>query len=120
MKTMPRVLPLFAALLVATSAAPPVASAADSASNPVTVEIRDMKYAPETLVIPTGTKVTWINRDDAPHTVTDRGRKFASAALDTGDSYSYTFESPGEFTYFCTIHQFMVGKVVVRRAGSSP
>ena len=107
-----RPLPFIAALAVAAACA--AAPAAADAPAPVTVEIRDMKYAPDTLTIPAGTRVTWVNRDQMPHTVTARGRAFASAALDTGDSYSYTFKTPGEFTYFCTIHPFMVARVVVK------
>ena len=110
-----KALPFMAALLLAA----PGASAADPAAQTVTVEIRDMKYAPDTLTIPAGTNVTWINKDQMPHTVTDRGRSFASAALDTGDSYSHTFPSPGEFTYFCAVHPFMVAKVIVKPAGAS-
>jgi amicyanin len=113
-----RALPLIAALAVVASSVP--AAALANAPHPVTVEIRDMKYAPNTLTIAVGTKVTWINRDTMPHTVTDRNRSFASAALDAGESYSYTFAAPGEFTYSCLIHPFMVGKVIVKPAGSSP
>ena len=45
----------------------------------------------------------WVNDDKSPHTVTDKGRVFRSAALDTEDRFSYTFATPGEFTYFCTL-----------------
>ncbi len=107
---------LFIAALVL---AAPAASAADPAPRAVTVEIRDMKYAPDTLTIPAGTKVTWINKDQMPHTVTDRARSFASAALDTGESYSYTFAAAGEFAYFCAVHPFMTGKVIVKQASAS-
>jgi plastocyanin len=113
-----RALPLIAALAVVASSVP--AAALADAPPAVTVVIRDMKYAPDTLTIAVGTKVTWINRDTMPHTVTDRTHGFASAALDTGESYSYTFATPGEFTYSCVIHPFMVGKVVVKPAGASP
>jgi plastocyanin len=58
--------------------------------------------------------VTWVNQDETPHTVTDRTRLFRSAALDTHESYSFTFATPGEFTYFCTIHPMMVGKIIVK------
>ena len=111
---MRKLLPLLAALAV--MAAPSAAPAAADAPAPVTVEIHDMKYAPDTLTIAAGTKVTWINKDQMPHTVTDRGRSFASGALDVGDSYSHTFAKPGEFTYFCAIHPFMVAKVIVKPA----
>jgi len=115
---MPRIL-LFAAVL---AVAPGIAFASDTqtaAATPTVVEIHNMKFNPPTLSIAAGTKVTWVNEDSSPHTVTDKGKVFRSAGLDTKDSFSYTFESPGEFTYFCTIHPMMVGKIVVKPAGSS-
>ncbi|HLY44760.1 MAG TPA: cupredoxin family copper-binding protein [Stellaceae bacterium] len=110
---MPKIL-LIAAALVAIPAAAFAADATPVAANTAVVEIHGMKFNPTTLSIATGTKVTWVNEDEQPHTVTDRGKVFRSAALDTKDSFSYTFTAPGEFTYFCTIHPMMVGKIVVR------
>jgi plastocyanin len=113
---MPKMLLIAAAL----AAVPAVALAADAtASAPAVVEIHNMKFTPATLTVSAGTKVTWVNEDNSPHTVTDRGKVFRSGGLDTKDSFSYTFASPGEFTYFCTIHPMMVGKIVVKPAGSS-
>ena len=89
------------------------ALAADSAPQTVTVEIKDMKYEPATLMVSVGTTVTWVNNDNMPHTVMDRNRVFRSAGLDTGDKFSYTFTTPGAFDYFCTIHPYMRAKVVV-------
>lgn len=90
-----------------------------TAASPAAVEIKNMHFTPDTLTIVAGTTVTWKNDDSSPHTVTDKGRVFRSAGLDTGDTFSYTFASPGEFTYFCTIHPMMVGKIVVKPAGKS-
>jgi plastocyanin len=115
---MPKILLLAAAL----AAAPAIAVAGDTvtaAAAPTVVEIHNMKFNPPTLTIAAGTKVTWVNEDNSPHTVTDKGKVFRSAGLDTKDSFSYTFQSPGEFTYFCTIHPMMVGKIVVKPAGSA-
>src|ERR1700692_3416876 len=115
---MPRILCFAAAL----AAAPVVAFAGDTVTTAVTptvVEIHNMKFNPGILTIAAGTKVTWVNEDTAPHTVTDKGKVFRSAGLDTKDSFSFTFASPGEFTYFCAIHPMMVGKIVVKPAGSS-
>lgn len=109
-----KVATLVAALAAAASIASASALAEDAARQSVTVEIRDMKYAPDTLTVAAGTKVTWINKDQMPHTVTDRSRGFGSAALDTDESFSYTFATPGDFTYFCAVHPFMTGRVVVR------
>lgn len=90
------------------------ASAADAASQTAKVEIKDMKYEPAVLTVTAGTTVTWVNVDDMPHTVTDRNRVFRSAGLDTNDSFTYTFNTPGDFDYFCTIHPYMRAKVIVK------
>jgi plastocyanin len=107
-------------LAVALAAAPSVAVANDTAiaAAPAAVEIRDMQFEPEVLTIAAGTTVTWLNDDESPHTVTDKDRVFRSAALDTNDRFSYTFATPGEFTYFCTLHPMMVGKIVLKPPGS--
>ena len=115
---MSKILLVAAALAVA----PGIAFAGDTqtaAVASIVVEIRNLKFNPPTLTIATGTKVTWVNDDNSPHTVSDKGKVFRSAGLDTKDSFSYTFEAPGEFTYICTIHPMMVGKIVVKPAGSS-
>jgi plastocyanin len=109
---MKRVL-FLAAALFAFSSGLDRAMAANAASQTATVEIKDMKYEPKVLTVTAGTTVTWDNVDDMPHTVTDKNRVFRSAGLDTGDKFSYTFTTPGEFNYFCTIHPYMTGKVVV-------
>lgn len=111
------------ALTVWLAAAPSIAIAGETATamaNPrATVEIHDFRFEPATLTVSAGTTVTWENEDDAPHTVTDKSRSFRSAALDTKDRFSYTFTEPGEFTYFCTLHPMMVGRVIIKPAGSS-
>jgi plastocyanin len=58
--------------------------------------------------------VTWKNGDDSPHRIADVGGAYASAALDTEDSYSHTFATPGVYKYFCSIHPYMVGTVIVK------
>src|SRR5579863_1007693 len=114
---MPRMMLVLTAALAVVPAVAPAADA--TATAPAVVEIHDMKFTPATLTIPVGTKVTWVNEDNSPHTVTDKGKVFRSGGLDTKDSFSYTFASPGEFTYFCTLHPMMVGRIVVKPAGSS-
>lgn len=109
---------LAAALAAAPATAAPAADPVPAAAAATVVEIHNMKFNPVTLTIAPGTKVTWVNEDNSPHTVTDKGKVFRSAALDTKDSFSYTFTAPGEFTYFCTLHPIMVGKIVVKPGGS--
>ena len=84
------------------------ASAAD-----MTVKIANFTFAPETLTVPMGTTVTWINDDDIPHVVAEKDGKFRSKALDTGDSYSQKFEMAGTVEYYCAIHPHMTGRIVV-------
>lgn len=79
------------------------------------VKIDNFTFAPVTLTVRTGTTVKWVNRDDIPHTVVSEDKStFKSKALDTDESFSYTFTKPGTYTYFCSIHPKMVAKVVVQ------
>jgi plastocyanin len=55
-----------------------------------------------------------VNRDDIPHTVVSTTDAFKSKALDTDDQYSFTFEKPGTYEYFCSIHPKMTAKVIVK------
>jgi len=88
---------------------------AAEAGAPVRVEIRNFAFAPQTITVPAGTRVSWINRDEEPHTVTSAGGLFKSSlALDTGDTYTATFAKPGTYAYYCSVHPMMVATVVVR------
>ena len=89
--------------------------AASHAAGPTEVKIDNFTFAPVTLTVALGTTVKWINRDDIPHTVVSEDKStFKSRALDTDDSFSYTFTKPGTYTYFCSIHPKMTAKVVVQ------
>jgi plastocyanin len=65
------------------------------------------------LVIAPGTKVIWVNDDNVPHTVVSIDHAFRSQALDTDDKFSFTFEKPGKYKYYCSVHPKMVATVVV-------
>ena len=104
---------LAAALPELTAAGEAVVAAAAS---PATVEIDNFAFAPATLTVTAGTTVTWKNEDDSPHRIGDQNGTFKSAALDTDDTFSHTFAAPGEYPYICTMHPYMVGKIVVRPA----
>src|SRR4051812_26924400 len=107
-----------AALAACVSAASSGAPASDAAT-PKIVAINNYEFSPSVLTVAPGTTVTWVNEDESPHTVTDNGKIFRSSALDTGDRFSYTFAQPGEFTYYCTMHPMMVGKIVVKPGSPS-
>jgi len=78
----------------------------------IMVKIDNFTFEPAQLTVKTGTTVTWKNRDDIPHTVVSAG-KFKSKALDTDDSYSFTFTAAGDYTYFCSLHPHMTGTIKV-------
>ena len=94
-------------------------TATAATANPAAVQIDNFHYSPAMLVVAPGTTVTWTNDDDSPHTVREKDGKFKSAALDTDDKFSQTFTAPGEYEYFCSIHPYMIGKIVVKPAGQS-
>ena len=90
-----------------------------AAASPATVDIDNFDFTPAALTVSAGTTVTWKNEDDSPHRIGDKNGTFKSAAMDTDDSFSHTFAAPGEYPYICTIHPYMVGKIVVKPAGKS-
>jgi plastocyanin len=94
-------------------------AATQVAAAPATVTIDKFMFAPAVLTVTAGTTVTWTNADHTPHTIADKNKAFRSAALDTGDSFTHTFATPGEYSYNCTLHPQMVGKIIVKPAGSS-
>ena len=78
------------------------------------VRIDNFAFSPVPITVAAGTTVTWKNADDIPHTVRSTDGSFHSKPLDTDDSYSFTFAKPGVYSYFCSIHPKMVGKVIVK------
>jgi plastocyanin len=103
---------ILAALLVA--ALPAAAPAAPAA--PI-VAIDDFKYGPAAITITAGQSVRFVNHDGEAHTVTARGGAFDSGGLDTGDSWTYRFSKPGRYAYFCTLHPWMKGTIIVVPSG---
>ena|SRR5271165_7018767 len=79
-----------------------------------TVKIDNFSFAPATITVAAGTTVRWTNRDDIPHTVVSDDQSFKSKAMDTDEAYTHTFTKPGTYSYFCSIHPKMTGKVVVQ------
>ena len=77
------------------------------------VVIKTFAYGPKSITVPAGTTVTWINKDPEVHTVVDKGGTFRSEALDSGDSFTFTFNEPGTYNFFCTLHPQMTGTVTV-------
>ena len=88
------------------------AVAAQDATDVITID--NFTFTPKELTVAVGTTVKWVNHDDIPHTVVEKKTTFRSKALDTDDSYSFTFTSAGTFDYFCGLHPHMVGQVSVK------
>ncbi|MGH9709559.1 MAG: cupredoxin domain-containing protein [Candidatus Acidiferrales bacterium] len=88
-------------------------AASKTVSKSYSVEIKDFAFGPTTITVPAGAQVTWVNKDEEPHTVFSTDNTFKSKALDTDDKFSFTFAKPGTYKYFCSVHPKMVGTVVV-------
>ena len=82
------------------------------------VSIRDFAFAPRTVEIRVGDRVTWTNRDAVEHTATARNGSFDTGLLGEGESRSVRFNVAGTYRYICTPHPNMTGTVVVRAASS--
>jgi len=78
----------------------------------IAVSIDNFTFAPVEVQAKVGDTVTWTNHDDIPHTVVSAG-KFRSKALDTDNSFSFTFTAAGDYKYFCSLHPHMTGLIKV-------
>ncbi len=80
------------------------------------IEIKDFAFNPQTITVNSGEKVTWINRDEEPHTIVSVGKQFKkSTALDTDQEFTITVGAPGTYDYFCSVHPKMTGTIVVEK-----
>lgn len=87
---------------------------AQSAADSNEIVIENFAFAPSTLTVKVGAKVTWVNRDDEPHTATATDKRFASKTLETGDRFSTEFTAPGTYKYYCALHPKMTGQIIVK------
>ena len=93
---------------------------AQADETPSAITIDNFTFGPQMLTVKAGTTVTWANKDDIPHGIASSNNAFKkSGALDTDDSYSFTFTTPGTYQYFCYLHPNMVGSIVVEAATGS-
>jgi amicyanin len=79
------------------------------------VEIAQFTFTPATLEIHVGDTVTWTNKDNFPHDVSQlpKGSGFASPQFGKGQTFSVTFDKPGTYDYFCALHPIMLGSITV-------
>jgi plastocyanin len=107
--------PYLLAFMILVAAVLTLRSPARAGETPVAAKIANFAFAPPTLTIHPGGVVTWTNTDDDPHTVVADAGGFKSHAMDTGDTFTQAFAKPGVYSYHCSLHPYMVGKIVVQR-----
>lgn len=100
---------------VAIAQSPPVPAQTPAATQ---ITIDNFSFTPQELTVTVGTKVTWVNHDDIPHNIVDKTKKFRSKALDSEDSYSFTFDAAGTYDYFCGLHPHMTARIIVKPPGA--
>jgi plastocyanin len=102
-------------LAIVDATLPPAASTQAAAASRA-ISIGNFTFSPADLEVPAGTRLTWTNEDDVPHTIvsTDGGPAIKSPPLDTDQKYTALFDKPGTYRYFCSLHPHMTGKIVVR------
>jgi 3',5'-cyclic-AMP phosphodiesterase len=82
------------------------------------VKIDNFSFAPRSMRVKAGAVVTWTNADDIPHNVISTDKKFSSPVLDTDEAFSFRFDEPGSYPYFCKIHPMMTGTITVEKDAS--
>ena len=108
-----RILTIAASLLLTLAALPTIEHSLAAGPPTVDVKIDNFTFTPPTLTVKAGTQITWTNADDIPHTVVSDDHSFKSKVLDTDEKFTFTPSKPGTYSYFCSIHPKMTGKVVV-------
>jgi|SRR3989344_767524 len=78
-----------------------------------TITISDFSFQPQEIMINAGTELIWKQDDSVKHTVVSAGA-FESNVLSKGDEFKFKFDKPGTYEYYCSIHPFMKGKVIVK------
>jgi len=77
------------------------------------VVVDNFSFAPTPVSVPVGGTVRWTNHDDVPHVIMSSDKKFKSPVLDTDQQFSYAFDAPGTYDYFCSLHPKMTGRISV-------
>jgi plastocyanin len=104
---------LMVATMLLLTASPRLTAADQAPAGNAEITIDNFSFGPQTVTVPVGATVTWTNRDDIPHTVVSTDGVFKSKVRDTDEKFSYTFTKPGTYSYFCSVHPKMIGKIVV-------
>jgi len=92
----------------------PTTQPSTSVENTGIVSIEGMRFQPATLVVDKGDTVTWTHNSPMPHSVKANDGDFGSSVMSSGQSFSQTFDEPGTYSYYCSLHPSMRGKIVVK------
>jgi plastocyanin len=99
---------------------PPIAAPASAQQSPAEpqstedIQIKEFSFNPSSITVQKGTIVTWIQMDSVQHTITSDDGAFESSPLAKGESWSFTFNTPGTYTYHCSPHPGMKGEIIVQ------
>ena len=79
------------------------------------IAIADFSFSPKMFTVSPGATVTWINDDKVPHVISSADNQFQkSTLLQPEQSFSNTFATRGTYSYFCSVHPRMTGKIIVK------
>ncbi|HUQ76338.1 MAG TPA: cupredoxin family copper-binding protein [Burkholderiales bacterium] len=78
------------------------------------MRIEGMKFVPERLEVAAGDRITWVNRDIVPHSVTAQAASIESGDMTEGRSFSYVAKAAGEIQYICRLHPTMRATLAVK------
>jgi len=106
--------PVLVAMLLLFAGAPRLKASDQNSTANAEIKIDNFSFGPQAITVPVGTTVTWINRDDIPHTVVSTEGVFKSKVQDTDEKFSYTFTKAGTYPYYCSVHPKMTGQVIVK------
>jgi plastocyanin len=92
------------------------ASRLSSAAAPDSTQIviKDFMFTPNSLTVKAGSSVTWVNKDDEPHSVISDTGMFRSGGFDTNETFSFKFDKPGTYAYHCALHPRMIATIIVQ------
>ncbi len=105
----------FSIVAIATLAAVIFAAASAQPAAPAVTEVKidNFSFNPTALKVKAGTTIHWTNHDDLPHNVVAEDKTFRSKVMDTDEQFSFTFDKPGTYSYFCGLHPRMKGTITV-------
>ena len=78
------------------------------------IVIKDFTFVLSSVTVKAGSTVTWVNKDDEPHSIVSDTGLFRSGAVDTNESYSFKLDKPGTYPYHCALHPRMVATIIVQ------